>query len=126
MNQPAADVLHHAYRASGDEAKLFAFLESRVNVVSDRLAKKDLLIEQATLREKQARPELAYIALYRAFKEDPNDRDVRARLEVERRAVRELRRARLGVRGGAPADRRARRRRRHLLQARLAQRPEAR
>src|SRR5262249_54563758 len=38
-------------------------------------------VELATLRETQGEPEMAFLALFRAFKEDPNDAGLRGRLE---------------------------------------------
>ncbi len=80
-NQTAVDVLLAAYRANGDAGNLAQLVEIRIGVSPDSLERKTLLLELATLRETQDEPELAYLALYRAFKEDPNDASLRGRLE---------------------------------------------
>src|SRR4029079_2940452 len=57
-------------------------IEARVGVSPDSYERKVLLIELATLRDAQDEPELAFLSLWRAFKEDPNDADLRKRLET--------------------------------------------
>src|SRR5437868_3427650 len=59
---------------------LSRLIEGRVGVSPDVVERKTLLIELANLRTAQAEPELAYLAYYRAFKEDPNDPAVRKSL----------------------------------------------
>ncbi|MFZ5470742.1 MAG: tetratricopeptide repeat protein [Myxococcota bacterium] len=81
QNQAAVDVLMRAYRANGDLAKLAQLIEARVAVSADAWERKTLLSELATYRETQEEPELAYLALWRAYKEDPNDADLRTRLQ---------------------------------------------
>ncbi|MHB8874318.1 MAG: tetratricopeptide repeat protein, partial [Myxococcaceae bacterium] len=81
QNQAAVDVLLRAYRGSRDVPKLVQLLEARVAVATDPYERKTHLEEMATLRQDQEEPELAYLALWRAFKEDPNDAALRARLE---------------------------------------------
>ncbi|MGQ0507405.1 MAG: tetratricopeptide repeat protein [Myxococcaceae bacterium] len=80
-NQTAVDVLLQAYREIDEVVKLAALIEARINVSPDSLERKNLLLELATIRQGQEEPELAYLALYRAFKEDPNDGELRKRLE---------------------------------------------
>jgi tetratricopeptide (TPR) repeat protein len=81
QNLLAVETLLRAFRASGDIVKLAQFIEIRVGVSTDSFEKKALLGELATLRETQGEAELAFLALFRAFKEDPNDAEVRRRLE---------------------------------------------
>lgn len=80
QNQHAVEVLAQAYRAGGDPTKLAQLIEARVAVSPDVVERKTLLTELATLREAQSEPELAYLAYYRAFKEEPNDATLRHRL----------------------------------------------
>lgn len=80
QNQHAVEVLAAAYRAGGDPNKLAQLIEARVTVSPDVVERKTLLTELATLREAQSEPELAYLAYYRAFKEEPNDAALRQRL----------------------------------------------
>ncbi len=82
QNQLAAEGLLEAYRKTGDLAKLSQLLEARAKASPDSLERKTLLMELATIRDGQDEPELAYLALYRAFKEDPNDPELRKRLEA--------------------------------------------
>jgi tetratricopeptide (TPR) repeat protein len=81
QNLLAVETLLRALRASGDITKLAQYLEIRVNASTDSFEKKALLGELATLRDTQGEAELAFLALFRAFKEDPNDADLRHRLE---------------------------------------------
>jgi tetratricopeptide (TPR) repeat protein len=81
QNQAAFEVLARAYREGGDPVKLSALIEARVTVSPDVVERKSLLSELAQIRDAQSEPELAYLALYRAFKDDPNDADLRKRLE---------------------------------------------
>jgi tetratricopeptide (TPR) repeat protein len=81
QNLLAVETLLRAFRASGDVARLAALIESRVGVSPDAGERKALLGELATLRESQGEPELTFLALFRAFKEDPNDGALRRRLE---------------------------------------------
>jgi tetratricopeptide (TPR) repeat protein len=81
QNLLAVETLLRALRASSDIAKLAQFIEVRVGVSTDSFEKKALLGELATLRETQGEAELAFLAFFRAFKEDPNDAELRSRLE---------------------------------------------
>lgn len=81
QNQLAVEVLLRAYRSSGEIGKLAMLIDARVAVSSDPFERKTLLLELARLRDGQDEPELGYLALYRAFKEDPNDPDLRRKLE---------------------------------------------
>ncbi len=81
QNQTAADVLMRAYRAIGEQTRLASVIEQRVSVSADPYERKTLLVELGELRAAQADAELAYLAFYRAFKEDPNDEKLRKRLE---------------------------------------------
>ncbi|MEW5738109.1 MAG: tetratricopeptide repeat protein [Myxococcota bacterium] len=80
QNQHAVEVLAQAFRAGGDPVKLAQLIEARVGVSPDVVERKTLLTELAQLREAQSEPELAYLAWYRAFKEDPNDKALRQHL----------------------------------------------
>lgn len=80
QNQQATEVLLAAYRRGGEPMKLAQLIESRVTVSPDVMERKALLLELAQVREAQSEPELAYLAYYRAFKEDPNDAELRKKL----------------------------------------------
>jgi tetratricopeptide (TPR) repeat protein len=82
QNQAVAAVLLNAVRANGDRPKLLQILEAQVPLLSDLRQRKTALIELAELREKEGAPELAFLAYWRAFKEDPNDLELRRRLEA--------------------------------------------
>ncbi|OJT18152.1 gliding motility protein [Archangium sp. Cb G35] len=81
QNLLAVETLLRAFRASGDVGRLASVIETRVGVSPDAFERKSLLSELATLRESQGEPELTFLALFRAFKEDPNDGELRKRLE---------------------------------------------
>lgn len=81
QNQAAFEVLAKAFREGSDPVKLSALIEARVTVSPDVVERKTLLQELAQIRDAQSEPELAYLAFYRAFKEDPNDVELRKRLE---------------------------------------------
>ncbi|MFY0524026.1 tetratricopeptide repeat protein [Archangium gephyra] len=81
QNLLAVETLLRAFRASGDVARLASVIETRAGVSPDSYERKALLSELATLRESQGEPELTFLALFRAFKEDPNDGELRRRLE---------------------------------------------
>ncbi|PTL82541.1 tetratricopeptide repeat protein [Vitiosangium sp. GDMCC 1.1324] len=81
QNLLAVETLLRAFRASGDVARLASLIETRVGVSPDAHERKTLLSELATLREAQGEPELTFLALFRSFKEDPNDGELRQRLE---------------------------------------------
>ncbi|HET9452572.1 MAG TPA: gliding motility protein, partial [Aggregicoccus sp.] len=81
QNLLAFETLARALRASADAPRLAQLLEARVGVSSDGFERKALLGELAGLREAQAEPELAFLALFRALGEDPNDAALRQRLE---------------------------------------------
>lgn len=80
QNQQAFEILAGAYRRASDVAKLALLTELRVGVSPDQIERKTLLVELAGLREAQGEPELAYLSFYRAFKEDPNDAQLRKSL----------------------------------------------
>ncbi|XXF80470.1 tetratricopeptide repeat protein [Myxococcaceae bacterium GXIMD 01537] len=81
QNLLAVETLLRAFRASGDVARLAQVIESRVGASTDAFEKKALLGELAALRQAQGEDELAFLALFRAFKEDPNDAQLRRSLE---------------------------------------------
>ncbi|HZA14375.1 MAG TPA: gliding motility protein, partial [Myxococcaceae bacterium] len=78
----ASDVLLQAYRANDNVDKLAMLLDARAASAPDVPERKPFLIELAQLQmDKQGEPELAFMSLLRAFRDDPNDADVRLRLE---------------------------------------------
>jgi len=81
QNKVAVDVLLAAYRAGEAGPQLAGALETRVGASPDPFERKTLLIELATLRESAREMEPAFLALWRAFKEDPNDAALRQRLD---------------------------------------------
>ena len=82
-NARAARALERAYAAGGDPARQAAVLELRAGERPDAAERKALYLELADLREKKlASPEMAFLALCKAFREDPADAAVRARLEA--------------------------------------------
>ena len=81
QNEAAVGLLIRAVRANQDDAKLIQILESRVGSSRSVRERKEMWMELAKLREKQGEPELGFLALWRAFKEDPNDPELRKALE---------------------------------------------
>jgi tetratricopeptide (TPR) repeat protein len=80
QHQHAFEVLAAACRAGGDPMRLGQLIEGRVAVSPDVAERKALLTELARLREAQSEPELAYLAYYRAYKDEPNDAALREKL----------------------------------------------
>ncbi|MBM4378105.1 MAG: tetratricopeptide repeat protein, partial [Deltaproteobacteria bacterium] len=80
-NREAVELLLTGLRRRGEHGKLAAVLDARAAVADTAQERKGLLQELARLRDLQDEPELAFLALYRAFKEDPNDPALRRRLE---------------------------------------------
>jgi tetratricopeptide (TPR) repeat protein len=80
-NREAVELLLQGLRRRGEHGRLAAVLDARAGVSEDARERKALLQELSRLRDLQDEPELAFLALYRAFKEDPNDSDLRKRLE---------------------------------------------
>jgi tetratricopeptide (TPR) repeat protein len=81
-NARAAQALEAAYAATGNHARQAAALETRASERPDPQERKALYVELADLREhKLQEPEMAFLALCKAFREDPADREVRQRLE---------------------------------------------
>ncbi len=82
QNASPAEVLLRAYRQANEVAKLAQLLESRAALTEAGSERKQFLLELAQLRlEQQDEPELAFMSLMRAFREDPNDAEVRHKLE---------------------------------------------
>ena len=78
----AAAALEGSYRAMGNVAKLSSLLETRAGNAVDSFEKKRIYAELATIRaERQNRPDLAFMALCKAFREDPADTQLRRSLE---------------------------------------------
>lgn len=86
QNQQAVEVLLAAYRV-GEPTKLAQLIEIRVGVSPDPGERKLLLVELAGIRQAQSEPELAYLAYYRGFKEDPNDLELQKKLEAAAQAA---------------------------------------
>jgi len=81
-NGRAAQLLETAYAATGNYGRQAVALEARASERPDPMERKALWLDLADLREQQLRdPEMAFLALCRAFREDPADREVRRRLE---------------------------------------------
>jgi len=87
QNQAAVEVLLSVFRRNSDFAKLAQLIELRVGVAPDLEERKTLFSELATIRAGQSEPESAYLALYRCFKEDPNDAALRKRLDAAAEAA---------------------------------------
>jgi len=70
----AAAILEGACRASGDWQRCAELVEGRIARLPDPEARKEALLDLARLREEhQRRPDLAFLALGRAFREEPGD-----------------------------------------------------
>ncbi|HET9596897.1 MAG TPA: tetratricopeptide repeat protein, partial [Anaeromyxobacteraceae bacterium] len=77
----AGAVLERAYAATGAWGRYAAVLELRAGERPDPLERKALFLELAEVREKRlSNPELAFVALCRAFRDDPADPSLRAEL----------------------------------------------
>ncbi len=77
----AASVLERAYAATGAWAKYAAVLELRAGERPDPVERKALFLELADVREKRlGNRELAFVALCRAFRDDPADGALRGEL----------------------------------------------
>jgi tetratricopeptide (TPR) repeat protein len=78
----AALLLEGAYAGGGDWAKKAAVLEVRASERPDAMERKALWLELGRVRETQLQePELAFLAVCKAFREDPADPAVRAELD---------------------------------------------
>jgi tetratricopeptide (TPR) repeat protein len=81
-NARAAMALEKAFGASGDQARRAATLEQRANERPDPQERKALYLELADLREKKLGDrEMAFLAVCKAFRQDPSDAVVRERME---------------------------------------------
>lgn len=87
QSQVAVNALLQALRLAQDWPKLTEVIELRAGAAPDFGERKALLLELAEIRKAQGEPELEYLALFRAFKEDPNDGALRARLESAAQAA---------------------------------------
>ena len=77
----AAAALERAYAATGAWPRYAAVLEMRAGERPDPVERKALFLELAEVRERRLQnPELAFVALCRAFREDPADAALRAEL----------------------------------------------
>jgi tetratricopeptide (TPR) repeat protein len=78
----AAIALEKAFAVVGDHARRAATLELRAGERPDPQERKALYLELADLRERRlADPEMAFLALCKAFRQDPGDPAVRERME---------------------------------------------
>jgi len=70
----AAAILESASRSSGDWQRCAELVEKRIARLPDPEARKEALLDLARLRdEHQRRPDLAFLALGRAYREEPSD-----------------------------------------------------
>ncbi len=77
-----AEILEGVHKAGQNWAKVAAALEARVSAMPDPQARRDVWIELAQVYEQQlARADLAFLALARAFKDDPADAALRSEIE---------------------------------------------
>ena len=82
-NERAGRALERAYAAASDFVRQAAVLELRAGERPDPRERKALYLELADLREKQlSNPETAFLALCKAYREDPGDAALRARLDA--------------------------------------------
>src|SRR5260370_178378 len=81
QSKVAVNALLAALRLGQDRPRLAEVLELRVGAASDFSERKALPLELAEIRKAQSEPELEYLALFRAFKEDPNAGAPRAQLD---------------------------------------------
>lgn len=82
-NARAAAALERSYAAQGDAQRQAAVLEVRAGERPDPLERKALYLQLADLREQRlADPEMAFLATCKAFREDPADPELRARMEA--------------------------------------------
>jgi tetratricopeptide (TPR) repeat protein len=82
-NARAAQALESAYAAAGDHRRQAVALETRATNRPDPQERKVLWIQLAELRAGAlAEPELAFVALSRAFRDDPADAALRAHVEA--------------------------------------------
>ncbi|MHB1844296.1 MAG: hypothetical protein ACYCWW_05615, partial [Deltaproteobacteria bacterium] len=81
-NLTAAELLEHVHAAAKDWPKVAAALDARAAATPDPQARRDILLQLARVRdEQQGRPDLAFIALCRAFRDEPQNAELRASLE---------------------------------------------
>lgn len=76
----AAEILEEVYRSAQDWPRYAETLEIHASAVADPRIRKDLLVQLARVRERQQRPDLAFMALCRVFPDDPLDAALRAEL----------------------------------------------
>lgn len=76
-DERVAAIIEEACRASGDWQRVVELLEDRAERLGDPEARKRLWIELAKIRrEHQGRADLAFLAVERAFREEPSDPSV--------------------------------------------------
>ncbi|MGB8931819.1 MAG: tetratricopeptide repeat protein [Anaeromyxobacteraceae bacterium] len=81
-NPRAGIVLERAFGLSGDHGRRAATLELRAGERPDPLERKALYLELSDLREKKlGDPDMAFLAVCKAFRQDPGDAVVRERME---------------------------------------------
>ena len=81
-NARASSLLERAYAATGAWARYAAVMEMRAAERPDPVERKALFLELAEIQERRlGSPELAFIALCRAFRDDPSDPALRGELQ---------------------------------------------
>src|SRR5262249_32607927 len=82
QNTAACEALGRAYRRTGQLDRLESLLAARAAAAAGPQQRKQLWIELAQLRsDEQGEPEMAFSALASALREDPDDAQLRQRLE---------------------------------------------
>lgn len=82
QNAPVAELLEKVHKTGQNWAKVAGTLEVRASAIADPQARRDVWLELAKVHEeKLGRPDLAFMALSRAFRDDPGAPSIRAELE---------------------------------------------
>ena len=83
QNLAVAELLEKVHKSGQNWAKVAETLEARASGMADPQARREVWLELAKIREEQlGRPDLAFLALARGFKDDPGDPALAS--EVER------------------------------------------
>ncbi len=81
QNLAAADLLERLFQSAKDWPKYASALDARASATPDPQARREILLELARVREEhQGRSDLAFIALCRAFHDEPQSAELRAAL----------------------------------------------
>ncbi len=82
QNLPVAELLEKVHKSGENWAKVAETLEARASGIADPQARREVWLELARIREGQlGRADLAFLALARAFKDDPADSALASELE---------------------------------------------